>query len=386
MYIMYGHHVNVTQYTPSEAPGRRTGSEIPTKGRPVNLLLSLSWNPLVSDDQGWPPNIQPAPGSFSVSLTAEIVFFFIAGAAVVIFAVPWAAKAAIRSRNYIPIIVMVSGLICSLLEPMLDLLGHLHWAENLVPAFTNFGLTVPALIPLCYVAFLGLEAYFCYFVIRNGAHARHFLMLLGMGIATDALMETIGINLGVYEYYGVQPFTLFNFPYWWGFINGASFVTIGAILAFAVPRLKGMQQLWLLLVAPFGMMVVYFGVGWVHILAHNSTMAVPLRWVAAAIAMAMLTGWMLVLHKLVGRSNALPAPNWTFLRMFTYGRLSPTKAGRLAMWKKMCDEGGVTTSDGLATNPEDPGQALVVGPRFIGNLAAQAAAHPIVDREATQRS
>ncbi|WP_062906141.1 hypothetical protein, partial [Mycobacterium avium] len=246
----------------------------------MDRIVATDWWPLVSDQQGWPPNIQPAPGPFTASPTAELIFFFVAGAAVVLFAVPWAVRAAVRSRNFTPLLVMGSGLICSLLEPMLDMLGHLHWAHNLVPAFTNFGITVPALIPLCYVAFLGLEAYFCYFVIRNGAHVQHFMMLLGIGIITDAVMETIGINLGIYLYYGVQPYKFLNFPYWWGFINGGSFVTVGAVLAFAVPRLRGAHKLWLLLAAPFGMMVAYFGVGFVHILALNSTMPVALRWVA----------------------------------------------------------------------------------------------------------
>lgn len=336
--------------------------------------FSLSWWPLVSDNQGWPPNVRPAPGDFTASLPAEIAFFFIAGAIVVIFALPWAIRAAVRSRNYIPLIVMGSGLICSQLEPMLDLLGHLHWAKSLTPAFTNFGITVPALIPLCYVAFLGLEAYFCYFVIRNGAHVQHFIMLLAMGIMTDALMETIGINLGVYEYYGVQPFKFLNFPYWWGFINGGSFVTVGAILAFAVPRLKGAQKLWLLLVAPMGMMFTYFGVGWVHILAHNSTMSTALRWLAALVMMGLMVGWMVVLHRLVGRAASLPAPRWTLFRVFAYGRLTPSRRSRMMMWQKMCEEGGVQASDGLAENPEDPAQALIVGPVFIGNTAVQVGA------------
>lgn len=338
-------------------------------------MLPLSWNPLVGDP-GYPPNILPAPGLFQASPAAQITFFLVAGAAVVIFALPWAIKAAVRSKNWIPLIVMASGLICSMLEPMLDLLGHLHWAENLVPAFTNFGVTVPALIPLCYVAFLGLEAYFCYFVIRNGAHAKHFVMLLGLGIVTDALMETIGINLGTYLYYGVQPFTFLNFPYWWGFINGGSFVTVGAILAFAVPRLKGAQNLLLLLVAPFGMMVAYFGVGSVHILAHNSTMPVPLRWVATAIMMAMMVGWMFILHRLVGRSASLPVPNWTVWRLFAYGKFTPSRGMRMAMWQKMIEEGGVKPEHGLATDPEDPSQALIVGPTIIGNNGGQLRARP----------
>ncbi|BAP95752.1 Uncharacterised protein [Mycobacteroides abscessus subsp. abscessus] len=337
----------------------------------MNQMLATGWWPLVSDGQGWPPQMQPAPGEFAASTTAEVIFFFVAGAAVVVFALPWAIRAAVRSRNYVPLIVLGSGLLCSLLEPMLDLLGHLHWAHNLVPAFTNFGITVPALIPLCYVAFLGLESYFCYFVIRNGAHQNVFFMLLGLGIATDALMETIGINLGVYLYYGVQPFEFFGFPYWWGFINGGSFVTVGAVLAYAVPRLKGAQKLLLLLAAPFGMMVAYFGVGSVHILALNSTIPIWMRWVATAVMMAMMIGWMVILHRLVGRPASLTAPKWTVWRVFAYGKFTPSRAVRAAMWQKMCEEGGVKTGDGLAADPEDPSQALIVGPTFVGNNANQ---------------
>ncbi len=335
----------------------------------MSSMLSQSWWPLVGDE-GWPPNIKPSPGDFVASAPAQLTFFFIAGAAAVIFALPWAIRAAVRSRNYTPLLVIGSGLLCSQVEPMLDMLGHLHWAKNLVPAFTNFGITVPALIPLCYVAFLGLESYFCYFVIRNGAHRQHFIMLLGLGIITDAVMETIGINLRTYEYYGVQPYKFFGFPYWWGFINGGSFVTIGAMLAFAVPRLKGARKLWLLIVAPTGMMMNYFGVGWVHLLAHNSTLPVAARWVATTIMMAMMVGWMFVLHHLVGRPKSLPAPHWTFWRIFAYGKVTPTRAVRMAMWKKMCEEGGVRPGDGIATNPEDPSQALVVGPTVIASGAS----------------
>ncbi len=126
------------------------------------------------------------------------------------------------------------------------------------------------------------------------------------------------------------------------------------------------------------MMVAYFGVGSIHILAHNSTMPTALRWIATATMMAMMVGWMFILHRLVGRSASLPAPNWTFVRLFTYGRLTPSRAGRLAMWQKMCEEGGVTPAHGLATDPEDPSQALIVGPTIISNDASQHAMHTAV--------
>ena len=185
----------------------------------------------------------------------------------------------------------------------------------------------------------GLQAYFCYFVIKNGAKLRHFMMLLGMGIITDAVMETIGLNLGVYTYYGYQPYEFLLFPYWWGFINSASFVTVGMILAYAVPRLKGWKQLLLLLSAPYGMAACYFTVGSIHLLAHNSGLPEWARLIAATVMMAECVGLMVIFHYMLGVKEHEPAPNWTLPRMFQFV-MSPAKA-RARLWNKMAEEGGL---------------------------------------------
>jgi hypothetical protein len=36
----------------------------------------------------------------------------------------------------------------------------------------------------------------------------------------------------------------------------------------------------------------------------------------------------------------------------------------------MCEEGGVRPGDGIATNPEDPSQALLVGPTIVASGAS----------------
>lgn len=296
------------------------------------------WNPFVGEE-GWPPNVIPSdhPTLGPAGSTAQIIFFFVAGAAVVVLALPWAINAVRRSRNWMPLIVMASGLVCSLEEAMLDMLGHLHWAPDLLPAYTNFGVTVPMLIPLCYVAFLGLMSYFCYFVIRNGAKLRHYFMLLAMGAILDAVMETIGINLGVYRYYGFQPFEFLNFPYWWAFINSASFVAVGSILAYFVPRLKGKAKLLLVFAAPYGMAGTYFTVGWIHLIAHNSGLPHWARLVAAALMMIEACFFMKLLHYFQGVKKDEPALAWTLPRMFAYVVLP----GRDKLWAKMEHEGGV---------------------------------------------
>src|SRR5437763_16723217 len=75
-------------------------------------------------------------------------FTFWAGALVVLVAIPWALLAFKRRRDWLPLLALGWGFLTSLGEPMLDHVGHLRWADNLPgPAFSNFGLHIPVLIP-----------------------------------------------------------------------------------------------------------------------------------------------------------------------------------------------------------------------------------------------
>ncbi len=274
-----------------------------------------------------PPHILPSPPPFGAEPWAIHFFFFFAGAAAVLVALPWAIYAGTRKQNWIPLLVIISGFLTSLSEPMLDMLGHLRWANNLPVAFTNFGIDVPWLIPPCYAAFLGLESYFVYYMLKKGITRKQCLMVWAVGGLTDAIMETVGLNLNIYEYYGLQPYTLLKFPYWWGFINGASFFTIGFMLWFLVPRLKGVQRLWLLGISPMGMMMAYFTTGWVHILAQNAEIPVWSRWVATTITMAMCVGLVWYLSSFAAIKE--PTHRWNFWHLFVYRVLTPGARERL---------------------------------------------------------
>jgi hypothetical protein len=274
-----------------------------------------------------PPHILPSPPPFSAEPWAIWVFFFIAGAAVVLAALPWALSAGLRHRNWLPMIMIGSGFLCSLSEPLLDLLGHLRWASNLPTAFSNFGIDVPWLIPPCYAAFLGLESYFVHYMLKKGITVNQCVTVFAVGGLSDAIMETPGLNLNVYEYYGVQPWTLFKFPYWFAFINGASFFAVGWLLWFFAPRLQGAQKLWLLLSAPMGMMIAWFGPGWVHVLAINSDLPTWGKWVATTIMMTLCVG----LVRLLGSFAAIPEAThrWHFWHLFIYRVLTPGARARL---------------------------------------------------------
>lgn len=240
---------------------------------------------------GMPPNVCPSPPPFDAGPFASWFFLFFAGGLAVLVALPYALHRGFRRGTWMPLMVLAAGFLTCLVEPMLDFLGHLRWADDLPFVFSNFGLQIPWLIPFCYATFYGVEAYFFYLVFKHGVTVKQLMLLFPIGIVSDAIMETVGLNLHVYEYYGHQPFEFLRFPYWWGFINGAGFVTVGFFAWYLDSKLRGVNRFAILLAGPAGMMAVYFMVGWPHILAHNSTLPVWIRDIVAAMMMVGCVLW-----------------------------------------------------------------------------------------------
>ncbi|WP_422262965.1 hypothetical protein [Mycobacterium sp.] len=231
-----------------------------------------------------PPNILPSPSDFSAGSFAGWFFTLYAGLLIVSIALIWALYTGFKIKNWLPLLLIFGGFVCSLLEPMLDLLGHLRWANDLpVYVFTNFGISIPLLIPFCYAAFLGLEPYFIYLLFKRGVTVKQVMYIYLIAALTDAVMETPGLLMHVYQYYGVQPFTLLSFPYWYAAINGASFMTIAFFIWFLESRLNGWHRALFLVLPPIGMGTAWFSIGWIHLLPLNSTLPEWMKWVATTI-------------------------------------------------------------------------------------------------------
>ncbi|HYF24118.1 MAG TPA: hypothetical protein VD931_00120 [Baekduia sp.] len=259
----------------------------------------------------------PHPSPITASDFDAWFFLFWAGLLVVVIALPWALTRLIRHKDTLPILCLGAGLITSLGEPMLDLVGHLRWSENLHgPAFTNFGIPVPLLIPPCYALFMGLEAYWLYSVIQRGITVRgFFLMFAAIGLS-DAIMEHPGVIMGVYEYYGTQPFEFYKFPFYWSFTNGVAICTIGVLLHYVWPHVKD-RGTWQLLVLPLGIIgttMGEFGSGFPVFLAINADIPTWLQWVIGSLTLVISVVWIRVLAHLVAKDDA--NVEWTFWGLF----------------------------------------------------------------------
>ena len=243
-------------------------------------------------------------------------FTFWAGALIVLVALPWAFLAWRRRGDVLPILALLAGAITSLGEPMLDHVGHLRWADSLPgPAFSNFGLAIPILIPPCYALFMGLEAYWIYTIIQRGITKRQFFLMFAAVGVSDAIMEHPGLLMNAYEYYGSQPFEFYKFPFYWSFTNGVAICTIAVLLHYVWPMVK--NKGWLVLaVLPLGIIGTTtgeFGAGFPVFLAINAHMATWIQWAVGSLTLVISVVWIRVLAEFVATEHAV---EWTFWGLF----------------------------------------------------------------------
>ena len=255
-------------------------------------------------------------------------FLFWAGLLVVVIAIPWAIRAYVKNRDTLPLLALGAGFLTSLGEPMLDLVGHLRWADNLHgPAFVNFGLEIPLLIPPCYALFMGLEAYWIYKIIQRGITTRHFFLLFAACGISDAIMEHPGVIMGVYEYYGTQPFEFYKFPFYWSFTNGVAICTIAVLFHFVWPLVKDdpWKRLAILPLGIIGTTMGEFGSGFPVFLAINADLPTWLQWMIGSLTLVISVVWIRVLALLVATENA---PAWTFWGLFKSRFMLPARRER----------------------------------------------------------
>lgn len=269
----------------------------------------------------------PDPPPFHASTFGAWFFLFWAGAFVVILAVPWAIKRFIRGDR-LPALALLSGLFTSLGEPMLDHVGHLRWAHNLLgPAFVNFDLPIPVLIPPCYMLFMGLESYWIWLVIQRGIDRKRFFMMYAACGLSDAVMEHPGLILNVYEYYGRQPLEFYKFPFYWSFTNGVAIATIAVVIHYAWPLVKdkGWKQLYIVPIGLIATTVGEFGSGFPVFLAINASIPTWVQWAIGCLTVPLSLLWIRVLSDLVCTEKGVP---WTFWGLFKSRFMLPQQRER----------------------------------------------------------
>ena len=211
----------------------------------------------------------PVPADYMANELVGNLFTFWAGG-FGLAVIPWALYRLIKKKDDIPLLMIFGGFICSLLEPMLDNLGHLWWPTNLPgPSFVGFELNVPYLIPPCYVFFIAMTGYWAYLKFKQGLDVKGVFVVWALISCTDIIMEMPGTATQAYIYYGDASFKVLGFPLAWGWLNGTSMLMVGFLLWLIEPHLQGWKRIFIVPSVITAMGASYGITAWPYFMSLN---------------------------------------------------------------------------------------------------------------------
>ncbi|MGA8547728.1 MAG: hypothetical protein WB785_21030 [Mycobacterium sp.] len=210
----------------------------------------------------------------------------------------WSCWRATRHGDPLALILLLSGVICTGIEPLLDLVGMVWYPTDTGPfAFTACGRSIPVWVILGYGWYYGVTSYLLFRGLKHRWSVKRVMGYLLALAVLDLAMESVVVPIGIYRYYGPQPFNFYGFPFWWMIPNGTIAVIGGVLLYLAVPYLKGWRMLAGLAIVPAADAVVYFGANWPTFTALNMDVPPVARWAAAVLGcgLTLLLAWVAVL-------------------------------------------------------------------------------------------
>lgn len=185
------------------------------------------------------PTIPQPPVDDEMPKTAETIFNVFIGIPLVI-ALGFAIREIKKGRGPLLLFCIIGGAFAATMEPIVDVLGHVYLKEeNALGTFTVLDRTMPLYICFVYPWYVGGLGYLAFRLFERGVTTKALFQLWALDCVVDIVLETPGILAGTYLYYGKQPFDIWGFPLWWGFVNPVMPMVAGALIYAVRPHLKG---------------------------------------------------------------------------------------------------------------------------------------------------
>lgn len=229
----------------------------------------------------------PSTGSWFFTVLCIAIFF---GAAV------WSLARAARG-DWLAVACLAGGLVANLIEAELDNLGLLWFdRNNHLIVFHEFGRYMPLYVTLGYGFYFGAITYFTVYSLGRGKGSRYLWGIYAVALVFDWALETTGGEIGLYKYFGPQPYRVLTEPLWWLFINPALPIAAGGLFHVMRSRLRGVRALAVVPLLPMVYGAVYGALAWPAFVALNSRVAGWVIWVACAVTAAFCLGavWLII--------------------------------------------------------------------------------------------
>ena len=231
-------------------------------------------------------------------LGPEIIFTIFLGIPVAIL-LTYALRHLAAGKKPILLICLAGGLVACVWEPIVDTMGLCYIKEGAeIPTYTILDRTMPLFIPFVYTWYVGGLAYVAYRLYAAGITARGMFGLYLADVFINVWLESPGVLLGAYEYYGSQPLDFWGLPLWWTLMNPLMPMIGGAIIYRLEPHLRGWRLLGIIPIIPMVDGITNAGIGWPMWITLN-TDGISLAWThlaaLASFSLALYTVWMLSL-------------------------------------------------------------------------------------------
>jgi hypothetical protein len=210
-------------------------------------------------------------------------FFTVLCTAIFALATAWAFRRAAQG-DATGLLALAGGLVASLIEAMLDNLGLLwFYTDNKAIVFHVFGRSMPLFVVLGYGFYFGAITYYMLLALKRGKSPRHLWAIYWFAWVFDLAVETTGNAVGLYHYYGPQPYNIWGIPLWWMFCNPVLPIVAGALFFVMRERLRGLRAVLIVALLPVCYGGIYGAIGWPIFIALNSNVPGVVIWIAGTV-------------------------------------------------------------------------------------------------------
>ena len=216
-----------------------------------------------------------------------------------------------KERSPIAALCMVGGALAMFMEPIVDVLGQVWFPrDGQWRLFETWGRPIPWFI-VVYIWFVGGQALISYRQLDRGARGRDIWKLFGIFFVVDVILETPGLYMNLYTYYGHQPLNFFRLPLWWPAVNAAMPILAGTLIFLLRPYLSGWLILAVIPLIPAADGMANAAAAWPTWSALNTRLPAAVVWSAGLVTCALAA---LMIHfislvaeqKNAGRTPAAP--------------------------------------------------------------------------------
>lgn len=233
---------------------------------------------------GVPPELRDEPVRAAIHWGATIAPSVVLLVAVIVGIRQWR-----RTGQPLLLAVLIGGGLCTLIEPVVDAVGQVYLRERgATLVFSLAGRGMPIWVPPFWAVFGGLQTYLFCNLLRTRPDRRRYWRVVVTVFSIAVALEVPSTALGLYEYFGHQPFNPTGMPLWW------LFTYLGGLAAAALivgqPQwFRGLRVFLIVPLIPSAIGAWMAATGWPTFLALQSGAGLAVTYPAAVITAGLST-------------------------------------------------------------------------------------------------